>query len=115
MNDAPTLTALDSLTVTVGAAIDPLPFTVGDVEDTASALTLTATSSNAALLADDHIGVSGSGADRSLLLVPAAGQAGSTLITLTVHDSQGGTASQAFTLKVTGGGGLKLFLPLVRR
>jgi len=115
VNDMPTLTALASLTVTVGTDIDPLPFTVGDIEDAAGALTLTATSSNHALLADNHIGVSGSGADRSLLLVPVPGQAGSTLITLTVHDSEGGTANRVFTLTVTGGGGFRLYLPMVVR
>jgi hypothetical protein len=115
VNDAPTLTALASLTVPVGTDIDPLPFTVGDVEDAAAALTMTATSSNHALLADDHIGVSGSGADRNLLLVPVSGQVGSTLITLVVHDSQGGTASRAFALTVTGEAEIKAYLPLVVR
>ncbi|MEP7358911.1 MAG: Ig-like domain-containing protein, partial [Anaerolineales bacterium] len=116
VNDAPTLTALASLTVTVGDAIGALPFSVGDVEDAAGALTMTATSSNHALLADDHVGVSGSGASRNLLLVPAASQTGSTLITLTVHDSQGGTASRAFTLTVvSAGGGNELYLPVILR
>ena len=61
---------------------------------------MTATSSNVALVPNANIVLSGTGAERTLTVTPAANQAGTATITVTVSD---GTAStpQTFTVTVT--------------
>ena len=87
-----TATATDTFVVTVTAVNDPptisdvanqatarrhrrpaaLAFTVGDLETAAADLTVTATSSNTALVPDANIVFGGSGANRTVTVTPAA-------------------------------------------
>ena len=78
-----------------------VPFTVGDAETPAGSLTVTAASSNPALIPVSGIAIGGSGANRTVTVTPGAGQSGSATITLTVHDDGGLTASDTFVLTVT--------------
>src|SRR5690606_12072166 len=59
---------------------------IADSETAAASLSVTATSSNPALVPPANVIISGSGASRSLLILPAAGQAGDATITVTVSD-----------------------------
>lgn len=68
-----------------------MPVTVGDTESGASAVTVTATSSDTAVAPASGIGVSGSGADRTLTVTPAA--VGHSTITLTATAPDGTRAS----------------------
>ena len=76
--------------------------TIGDVETAATALTLTAASTNTALVPVANVVFGGSGANRTVTVTPVAGQSGSTVITLTVGDGTGSTFD-AFTVTVTAG------------
>ena len=89
-----------NVTTPEDTATAPISLTIGDVETPATALTVTATSSNVALVPDANLVLSGTGADRTLVVTPAANQAGTATITVTVSD---GTAStpQTFTVTVT--------------
>src|SRR5437867_3580386 len=57
-------------------------------------------SSNPGLVPDANILFGGSGSDRSVTLRPATNPYGSTTITLTVRDGDGGAASASFLLSV---------------
>ena len=99
VNHRPTITRIAEQRTTPGTAITGLSFTIGDVETSATALTVTAASSNPILLPPAALTLSGSNASRTLSLSPAAGLSGTATITLTVSDGEKSTAS-AFTLTV---------------
>ena len=89
-----------------------IDFTVDDDEAAPANLTVTAASSNTALVPDANIVLGGSGTNRTITLTPAAKQSGTTTITVTVDD--GGSASiDTFVLTVNPV--FKVYLPLVRR
>ena len=99
VNDAPTLSALASQTTSLGVTLAAIPFTVGDAETSPASLIVSAASSNASLLAPTGIVLGGSGANRTVMLLPVAGQIGSATVTLVVSD--GALTSQtSFTLNV---------------
>lgn len=102
-NQAPSLSALTDQTLEADGTTGELAFTVDDAETPAEQLIVTATSSNAELVPNDatHLLLGGTGANRSLRIVPAPRAHGSATITLTVSD---GVLSQSksFELTVTG-------------
>jgi hypothetical protein len=100
VNDPPTINDLADLSITQDSATAPLALVISDIETDAASLTLTATSSNPGLVPESNIVISGSGANRSVVITPAAGQSGAAVITLTVSDGVA-TASASFTLTVT--------------
>lgn len=102
-NDQPTVTAIADKTTALNTASGPHPFTVGDVETAAAALTVTGSSGNPALVPNANIVFTGSGANRNVTVTPASGQSGQANITLTVNDGTGGTAIETFVLTVSGG------------
>jgi hypothetical protein len=74
-------------------------FNIGD--DTGSLIsTVTATSSNTALVPNANLGFTGSGGSRTLQITPAAGLSGTTTITITVTATNGLTATDTFDLEV---------------
>lgn len=100
VNDPPTISAIADQGTEVGVATPWLPFTVGDVETTdASALTVTVSSNNQALVPDSNITLSGTGANRSVKVLPTSGLSGTATITLAVSDGVA-TASTSFDLAV---------------
>jgi YVTN family beta-propeller protein/autotransporter-associated beta strand protein len=96
----PTIVGLGDQTIAAGSAFGPVPFTVGDDATAPAALTVTATSSNSALLPDADLVLGGSGAARTLTASPVFGQSGATTITVSVSDGTH-TTSSAFLLTVT--------------
>ena len=93
VNDAPTITTIANQTTTVGTAVGPLAFTVGDVETAAGSLTVSGSSSNPTLVPNGNIVFGGSGANRTVTVTPAANQTGTATITVTVSDGQLSTAT----------------------
>ena len=60
-----------------------IAFTIGDAETQPSGLTLSATSSNATLVPIANITFGGgTGADRNVVITPAAGESGTSTITV---------------------------------
>ncbi|MBI3852514.1 MAG: hypothetical protein HY298_19830, partial [Verrucomicrobia bacterium] len=96
----PTITAIADQTITVDGTTGPLSFTVGDLDTPLTGLTLTAGSSNPALVPTNNIAFGGSGSNRAVTVTPVAGQMGTTTITVSVSDGQF-TTSTDFVLTVS--------------
>lgn len=101
VNDQPTITTLADQTIGEDGTTTALSFTVGDIETAATNITVSAVSSNPALIPNSNITFSGTGANRSVVVAPAANQFGTATITLTVTDADGGTTTEAFDIIVT--------------
>jgi VCBS repeat-containing protein len=98
VNDPPTISDVPDQSTCPGAVVGPVPFTVGDVETAAEALSLSAASSNTALVPVEGVLLGGSSADRSVTITPTAGLTGTAILTITVHD---GTDSGADSFRLT--------------
>lgn len=98
-NFRPEVSWIADMRTTPGTAVSSIPFTVNDVETAATSLTVTAASSNPALLPVSGITFGGSGASRTVSLAPVSGQSGLSTVTLAVSDGTSSCAT-AFTLTV---------------
>ncbi len=98
-NTPPTISVLENQVVPPGGNTGALAFTVGDAETAADNLVVSALSSNTALVPTDAVVFAGSGADRTVTVTPAAGQAGMATITLIVSDGVR-IAQTSFTVQV---------------
>lgn len=101
VNDAPTMSTLAATTVLEDTATALIPFSVGDVETAASALTVSAASSNTTLVPVANITLGGTGANRTVSVMPAANRTGTATVTLTVTDAAGSIATRTLALTVT--------------
>jgi len=100
VNGPPTITKVPDNTISQDTSTTALAFTVGDTETAAASLTVSADSSNVALVPNTGIIFGGSGANRTVTVTPAAGQTGTSTITLTVTDGSLSAGSN-FVLTVT--------------
>jgi surface-anchored protein len=118
VTDAGGLTATATFVLTVSAANSPptitnipdqstdediaklVTFTVGDIETPPANLTVTATSSNQALVANANLVVAASGAERTLTITPAPDRSGAATITVTVKDAGGAETQKTFAVTV---------------
>ena len=99
VNEMPTITSISDQLITEGGAIGPLAFNVGDAETPAAGLVITAVSSDQNAIPNANISLAGSGANRSVSLLPDTGQfTGPVTITITVDDG----ANQSQTSFVVG-------------
>jgi hypothetical protein len=98
----PTISAIASQVVPIGAGTGALAFTVADGAMPASALVVTAASSNPTLAPMSAIVLAGNGAARTVSVTPAAGYEGFSTITLTVSDGTA-SASTAFAVVTSPG------------
>ncbi|MEO5333424.1 MAG: tandem-95 repeat protein [Magnetococcus sp. YQC-5] len=101
-NTPPTITKISDLTSREDDPMAPIALTVGDLETPVGTLTVTASSANTKLIPSDttHLIPSGTGANRTLTLLPTPYQHGSSVITVTVNDGTL-TANTTFTVTVT--------------
>ncbi len=99
-NTAPAISTIASQTIGEDTSTGALAFTVGDAETAAGSLTVTATSSNPALVPNANIVMGGSGASRTATVTPAAQQNGTASISLSVSDGALTTTS-TFLLTVS--------------
>src|SRR5262249_22510187 len=100
VNDAPTISHIPDVMTDEDTAAGPIGFTISDAESAVDSLLLSVSSSNVTLLPNANIAFGGSGANRSLFLLPAPNQNGSTTITLNVADPDGATTTRSFILTV---------------
>jgi VCBS repeat-containing protein len=98
VNDAPGVSVIADQSIPQGSSVGPLSFTVSDLETPAGSLSVTASSSNAALLPNANITLGGSGANRTISLAPLASQYGSATVTVSVFD---GTDTTQLTFDLT--------------
>lgn len=99
-NSPPTLSDLQDGVSVEDARLSGLPFTIGDEQTPVGDLTVSATSSNPALVRDENIRVIGAGAERRFEITPEPNAFGQTEITVRVTDGDGDQTSDSFTLTV---------------
>ena len=97
-NTPPTISAIADLAINEDQNTGALAFTVGDAQTPAGSLTLSAASTNLALVPLANIVFGGSGASRNVTVTPLANQFGVANITITVTDA--GSAIGTTTLDV---------------
>jgi hypothetical protein len=115
----PTISNVVDQTINEDDSLAALGFTIGDTQSPANLLQVSVSSSNTALVPNANLSLGGSGANRTVTATPVGNQSGSTTITLTVNDGNGGVASDTFVLNVnpvndrptfTGGANQSVFL-----
>src|SRR5439155_4729664 len=99
VNDSPQISAIPNLETTMGQPIGPVRFVIGDAETPAENLMVTADCSNA-LIPPTNIQFGGSGSNRTVRLLPAAGIFGFCVVTLHVQDGDGAIAERSFEVLV---------------
>ena len=95
-NTPPTISNVPNQTINENDTLGPLNFTVNDVDG--DTVTVTATSSNPALVSPSGITTTGTGDNRTVSVTPTADASGVTTVTLTASD---GTASATDQFIVT--------------
>lgn len=100
VNDPPTIGTINNQTILYNSSTGVLPFTINDPETAASALVVTAGSSDTHLVPEANIVLGGSGNSRTVSITPAAGQGGTATITLYVSDGTD-TSERTFTVEVS--------------
>ncbi len=103
VNDAPTATVVAGGTCGTDDHSGTITLAVGDVENAATTLTVSASSNNRALLPNGNIVFAGSGASRTLTATTVAGRTGTANVTVTVSDGQA-TATVPLTVRAGGNG-----------
>jgi hypothetical protein len=98
-NDVPTLSTFTDLSTPEDTPVT-IPFTIGDAETPAGLLILSATSTNASLVAVTNVLFEGNGSSRTVRIVPTANATGTTQIRIRVSDGVV-TNSATFVLTVT--------------
>ena len=88
VDDPPTISSIADQIVTQDMATAAIPFVVDDIDNPPGSLLVSGVSSNETLVPDVNIVFGGSGSNRTVTVTPAAGQTGTTLITVTVSDGQ---------------------------
>jgi uncharacterized protein (TIGR03382 family) len=96
---APTISAIPDQKVDEDHATSAVPFTIADSDTALAKLTLTAKSSNDALVPDANIVFAGTGKNRTVKVTPLANAHGTADVTITVSDGLN-VASEVFTLTV---------------
>jgi len=99
VNDLPTISDIPNQSINEDGNTGALAFTVGDAETAAANLTVTASSSNTALVPNGNVTIGGSGANRTVTVTPLGNQTGTTTITVTVSDGVA-TANDIFSVEV---------------
>lgn len=99
VNDTPTISNITDRAVNEDTTTAPVTFNIGDQETAVASLTVTAASSNQALVPDANLTLTGSTASRTLTATPVANQSGTTTVTVTVSDGLL-SASDSFLLTV---------------
>jgi len=98
-NVAPTVSPLASVSINQDTPTAALAFTLSD-NGGADNLTLTAISSNGAVVPPENITFSGTGANRTLVATPVEDATGAVNITVQAQDLQGLVGASTFTLTV---------------
>lgn len=96
----PTISAVADQTIDEDTITSPIVFTIQDFDTPASALTLSGSSSNPALVNAAGFTFGGTAQNRTIVIRPIANQSGTAVIQLVVQDSTGASATNSFNLNV---------------
>jgi VCBS repeat-containing protein len=99
-NTPPVISVIPDKQIEINTVAGPLTFAIGDIEDDSTALVLSKTSSNTALVPINNIVFGGSGANRTVTVTPLNNQSGATNINITVTDTAGASDNEEFVLTV---------------
>jgi hypothetical protein len=99
---APTIAGLADQSLPQDTATPTLNFTVSDADSGANSVTVSAMSSDAAIIPAEGIVLGGSGANRTLQITPAPEVFGNAMITLRATDPDGLVAQQVLRVTVNG-------------
>lgn len=99
-NVAPTISDVGNQSTNEDTPTAAIPFVVGDSQTPVGALVVSGTSDNPSLVPNGNIVFGGSGANRTVIITPAANQFGTATITLKVTDAGGLFATDTFVLTV---------------
>jgi hypothetical protein len=99
VNDAPTISDIDSLTILEDGTTGDLAFTINDV-DAGAILNVTAYTNNQILVPNGNLIIGGTGASRTIAATLQPNQNGIAIVTVEVSDGLL-TATDTFTLTVT--------------
>jgi hypothetical protein len=99
-NQPPTITDVADMSIPVSSPAVSIPLIIGDAETPAINLQLSAKSSNPTLVSSNNVVFGNAGSNRVAYLTPTTGQSGVAIVTFTVTDSDGGSASDSFVLAV---------------
>ena len=100
VNIIPVISAVSDAIIVEGAAPSPIAFTISDLETPLNNLTLTATSSNQALIPNGNIVFSGATGNRTITTTPVIGEVGTATITITLDDNAGGVVTESFVVTI---------------
>jgi hypothetical protein len=101
MNYAPTISNITNQSIGVNTLTNSLPFTIGDVDTTVAALSVSGTSSNQTLVPNGNVFFGGSGANRTVTVVPETNRIGTVTISVSVSDGLL-TSTDTFVVTVLG-------------
>lgn len=102
-NDAPTVTVASGGSCGLDDRSGTVNLNVADVDNPASGLTLTASSSNTALVPNSQVTFGSSGASRTMSVATLPGRTGTAVVTVTVSDGTS-TSTVPVTVKAAGNG-----------
>jgi hypothetical protein len=97
-NSLPTISSIPDQTVFGGGIVGPLPFTISDSQTNPELLSVTASSSDQTTISNSDLLISGSGANRSLLIANVGRGRNRVDITISVRDESGGIGTRTFTV-----------------
>lgn len=104
-NDPPTISDIPNQSINEDSNTGAISFTVNDIDDAPADLTLSAITANGTIVPLSGVVFGGSGTDRTVTVTPALDRntyiSGPILVTATVTDTGGLTASDTFTMTVT--------------
>lgn len=98
-NSSPTITGIDDRVIAVNGTTGALAFTIDDEETSPGSLDVTAVSSNQTVVPDSNITLGGTGGSRTISIVPATDERGTSTISVTVSDGLSSTV-ETFDLTV---------------
>ncbi|MBM3836501.1 MAG: CHRD domain-containing protein [Verrucomicrobia bacterium] len=96
--EKPKISSILNQTIAKGSSTGPIPFTVSDKETFPGFLQVSGRSSNQVFVPNANVVIGGSAGSRTVTVTAAANQEGDAVITLTVTDNEGQTASIDFTV-----------------
>jgi gliding motility-associated-like protein len=100
-NTPPIISGLQDATVCPGVTQQQIAFTVSDLEQAASSITVSGISSNQAAIPNSNLSFSGSGSNRILTFSANTGQSGTVTIIITANDGQNNSNTSRDTVVIT--------------